>query len=741
MTILIAALLLGASVSPPPDDDDDKPRRTRPAATSAHSHPPDAKKGAVHRVRSRDKDDDQEKPRAGLKASEDAADEDDEEEGRSKQTGAVASKPDGPEAHTGVPGRASDDDDDDDKKPGVVPGAGKDEPDEDDEEEGRLQPSNAIIVTAHRLDAARTQIDTALGASVYSLTNDTIENRPGGETGSVSDILQQAPGVTLSGSRLTVRGSGANQVRINNVIVPEAIADPADLISSRLAQSSRLITGTLPSQFGFAPAGVISITTKNGLYQHGGEMELFAGSGGMVEPAIEWAGSAGRTSLFASGELERDRSTIADIEGNKTRDRRTGIDGLGFADHVIDDQNRLSFLFGGAHEHHRVGETSLGPGTWNDDSAYGVATFQHSGSGFTVQTSLFAGIGADDARFTSRTRERRSSWGTQIDASDHIASAHVLRFGLLATRSAARELESDGNRTSARRTSVALYGQDEWKLASSLTFNPGVRVEWLRGLGSSARIEPRASMVWEFDDGVSAHLGYARYAAGPPLGEEGSSSLSDERDDYFDGGIQKKLGPLTLGLDAYWRSVRNYLAENEVPGSAAARAFSFRHARMRGAEFSMTYARRGVTAWANLSLARSEGRTIVGGQSLFAPEAIAAASSNYVRLASDRPVTLSGGATKRIGRFSIGGDILVSSGAVRTMDFADPNGDRRSPYAVFGLAGVYHARIAGHPADLRLDLTNLTNVRYATSDAANLEGGWTHFGHGRAITIGIEQGF
>ncbi|MGN6848656.1 MAG: hypothetical protein ACTHJK_04125 [Sphingomicrobium sp.] len=75
------------------------------------------------------------------------------------------------------------------------------------------------------------------------------------------------------------------------------------------------------------------------------------------------------------------------------------------------------------------------------------------------------------------------------------------------------------------------------------------------------------------------------------------------------------------------------------------------------------------------------------------------------------------------------------------MDVTDPNGARHPAYAVFGLAAVYHARIAKRPADLRLDLTNLTNVRYATSDATNLEGGWTRWGRRRAITIGIEQGF
>lgn len=687
MPLLVAAFLVGALASPPPDDDD-KARSARSAVT--------------------------------------------------------APKPNKDEVRTNTsPRSAPAADRDDDDKPNAAPTATNEQTaDQDDEREGGAQPNSSIVITARRLDAARTQIDAGLGATVYSLTNDTIENRPGGETGKLSDILTQTPDVTLSGTTLNVRGSPANQVRINNVIIPEAVSDPADLLSSRMAETTRLITGTLPAQFGFAPAGVISITTKSGLYQHGGQAELFVGSGGLVEPAVEWAGSVAATSLFASGELEHDHSEVADAEGNGARDRRTGVDGLGFADHVIDQNNRVSFILGGAHERHRVGATSIGAGTQTSDDAYGVATYQHSDGGFTLQTSLFAGVGSDEARFTDGTRERRSSWGAQVDASETLGTAHTLRFGLLASRSAARELGPAGDRSSAARTSVALYGQDEWKLAPSLTINPGARVEWLRGIYTSAKVEPRVSMVWQSPDGLTAHLGYARYASAAPLGElTGDMRLSDECDDYFDGGVQQKLGALTLGIDAYWRSVHNYIGEHQAIGSAVPTAFGFKRARIKGVELSGTYARHGTTGWANVSLSRATARTIVGGDELFAPGTLAAASATYVPLASDRPVIASGGLTQRVGKFSLGGDVLVSSGAVRTLTFIDPNGARRSPYALIGLAAVYHARIAGKAADLRVDLTNFTNVHYATSDAANLEGGWTRQGRGRAITIGIEQGF
>lgn len=669
MTILIAALMLGAVASPPPEDDDQRAMPKPPPLASP------------------------------------AQDEDDEK----------------PEAALGSQSQAH-------------------EADEDDGE-GRVQSSSTIVITARRLDTARTQIDAGLGATVYSLTNEAIENRPGGETGSISEVLSQAPGVTLSGNGLNVRGSRANQVRINNVIVPEAISDPADHLSSRLAETTRLITGTLPAQFGFVPAGVISVTTKNGLYEHGGQAELFAGSDGMFEPAVEWAGSLQGTSLFASGSLENGHSTVADADSITARDRRREIEGFGFADHVI-GENRVSVIFGGSHERHRIGQTSIGSGIERSSDGYAVGTFQHSNSGFTVQASLFAGAASDQSRFSEPTQERRSTYGTQIDATDTMGTSHTFRFGLLASHSRARELELGGSRSTANRTSAALYAQDEWNITSSLTFNPGARAEWLRGFGSGAKIDPRASLVWQSTNGLTGHAGYARYSTAPPLGEQPSGSkLPDERDDYFDLGIQQRVGTFTLGIDSYWRSVRNYIAERETLGSAVPIAFGFRRARIRGLELSATYARRGITAWANVSLASAKARTIVGGESLFGPTVIAAATMRWLPLASERPVTVSGGLTERLGKLSVGGDILVSSGAIQTLDSADPNGARHSPYALLGLAAVYHAKIAGQPADLRLDVSNLTNVQYLTSDAANLEGGWTQQGRGRAVTIGIEQGF
>jgi hypothetical protein len=621
------------------------------------------------------------------------------------------------------------------------PAVHQDRDDDDEEVSRRAPPDSAIVVTGRGLDAARTHIDEALGASVYALDNEAVEHRPGGETGSLASILAQAPGVGNSTGSPTIRGSRAIQIRINDVIVPEAIPDAAEHLSARLAETTRLIAGTLPAQFGFAPGGVISVTTKSGLYQSGGQIELFADTGGMVEPAAEWAGSLAGTSLFGSGSFERGRNRVAGSSGRPARERRQAAEGLAFADHLIGTSDRVSLILGGALEHRDIGDTGIGAGIARRADAFAIGTYLHSGGDFTLQASIFLATAREEARFAAFERVRQGSAGTQIDATLDAGPANVLRAGLLLDHRVERGRDG-GASAHAARSALGAYVQDEWKLGPALAFNPGLRAEWLRGVSSAASWEPRASLVWSLPSGLTAHVGYARYATAPPLESSGGAALlPDETDDYFDGGIQRHSGPLTLGLDLYWRRARNLLAQRELPGRAAPAAFGFRRARFRGVEFSAAYARGPVTAWANLSLSAARARDIFGGSALFGPTTLAAARGRWLALASDRPAAVSAGATWRLGRLDLSADLLAGSGSVRTLRLDAPNGARAPAYATLALAAVHHLRVGGHSIDIRADLTNLADVRQPLSDAANLEGGWTRFTPGRALLVGIEAGF
>lgn len=610
--------------------------------------------------------------------------------------------------------------------------------DDDDERQG---PDSAIVVTARRMDAARTRIDETLGATVYTLTNDTIEDRPGGETRSIADVLLQTPSVrSEGGGRTLVRGSGVVQYRLNNIILPDGIADVGERISARLAASTQLITGALPAQYGSAAGGVVSITTKSGLYDGGGQAELYGGSHATVEPALEWAGASGGTSLFASGSFRRSKSAIAPTPGSTASQRSREIEGFAFADHVIDAENRASLILGSSGERSLISGAAMGPGEALTSDRYGIASFQHSTSRLDLQASAFAAWSRASVRFAQANLASRRTFGSQIEAAYEVDGGHVVRAGLLLTEAHQRESERAATRDS-RRSSAAAFIEDEWKLNPSVTIDTGLRAEWL-GSGGDASVEPRASLVWKSGSGLTAHAGYALYRVAPPLGESiPADRLRNERDDYVDVGAQQALGDLTLAIDAYWRSERDPIAERELPSSPSGEAFNFRRGRIRGVELSVTYAEGPVSAWSNLAIARADARSIATRRQLFSPAALAYADSHRVPLGEDQRATASAGASWRIGRLLLSSDLLAGSGARRTDDPARPNAAHVKAYASVGLAAVYRLKLLDRPTDLRIDLVNLFDDHYILSDLSRLEGGWTRYGDRRGIFVGFEQGF
>jgi outer membrane receptor for ferrienterochelin and colicins len=94
-----------------------------------------------------------------------------------------------------------------------------------------------IVVTARRLDAARSQIEPGLGATTYSLPEAFIANLPSGANVQLNQVVLQAPGVAQdSFGQLHVRGDHGNiQFRLNNVILPEGLQVFGQTLSPGLA--------------------------------------------------------------------------------------------------------------------------------------------------------------------------------------------------------------------------------------------------------------------------------------------------------------------------------------------------------------------------------------------------------------------------------------------------------------------------------------------------------------------------
>ena len=129
------------------------------------------------------------------------------------------------------------------------------------------EPLATIVVTAQRLNAARSEIETQTGASTYTITSEAIAAQPGGENVQMNQVLLQAPSVVQdSFGQLHVRGDHNDlQYRLNGIILPEGISVFGQTLSPRLVSSLKLITGALPAEYGLRTAGIIDITTNSGL--------------------------------------------------------------------------------------------------------------------------------------------------------------------------------------------------------------------------------------------------------------------------------------------------------------------------------------------------------------------------------------------------------------------------------------------------------------------------------------------
>ena len=442
--------------------------------------------------------------------------------------------------------------------------------------------TNDIVVTGRKLDSARDSIAPALGASDYSFTRAALDKQPGGANVSLVGVLLQAPGVTQdSYGAIHVRNEHANlQYRLNGVIVPESIAGFGATFDQRIANSIDLLTGTLPAQYGYRTSGVISLKTRSGAFDNGGEISLYGGSRNTLQPSAMIQGSSGRLNYFFSGSyLLNDLGVENPLPTrNAIHDRTRQYRGFGYVSDILSDTSRIS-LFGGT----SIGQFQI-PNVPGRDAAftvngvshfdsnkldqrqretthYGVLSYQYAGSNLNIQVAPFvrysatrfsADLNNGDIIFNGFADAARLSSlaaGVQADGSTKIGADHTLRFGLFFQNERTRTLvtsrvlpgtfDDDFNFAQSADQPLTvidrggrngqLYGaylQDEWAVTTKLTVNFGARFDIVHAYTREKQLSPRINVVWLPTKATTIHLGYARNFTPPPQELIGAPTLS-----------------------------------------------------------------------------------------------------------------------------------------------------------------------------------------------------------------------
>jgi outer membrane receptor protein involved in Fe transport len=435
--------------------------------------------------------------------------------------------------------------------------------------------SNSIVITGRRLDVARDSISPSLGASKYTFDREALDKQPGGTNLTLNKSLLQAPGVVQdSYGVIHVRNEHANlQYRLNGVIVPESISGFGTTFDPRIASSISLITGTLPAQYGYRTSGVINFTTQSGLLGNGGEVGIYGGSFGWLEPSAMIRGSSGNFSYFLSGSYLRNDIGIENPLPTKSaiHDRTRQIRPFAYVSDILSDTSRLS-VFGGSFIGHfeipnvtGVGDGFDVNGVSSFDAAkldqnqkeithYGVVSYQYAGDRLNAQINPFVRYSA--TRFTTDPNQgdviingfadaaklTSLAAGVQADASLELGSAQTARFGLffqnehttsnvVSTVLPSNDCGADPDciitptsdvpfsivdQSSKTGQLYGVYLQDEWKLTPTLTFNYGARYDIVHAFTHESQLSPRANLVWNATPLTTVHIGYARNFTPPP---------------------------------------------------------------------------------------------------------------------------------------------------------------------------------------------------------------------------------
>ena len=340
-----------------------------------------------------------------------------------------------------------------------------------------------VVVTAQRLEEARSGIQTQLGASTYTVTAQDIQNAPGGDNSLLNQVMLQMPSVAQdSFGQLHIRGEhNALQFRINGIILPEGISVFGQTLDPRLASSVELITGALPAEYGLDTGGVVDIQTKTGLFNSGGHVSIYGGSHNEIEPSFDFGGSSGHFNYFVSGDYETNSLGIEAPTNsfNTAHDRTKQYHGFAFLQDILDENSSITAILGTSNDMFEIpnqtglqptgldGIVGLGPqdpgsgdfvlnanGQTAFPSAnlderqseithYATISYLHTQGALTYQMSVFGrysslnytpGANVGDILYDGIAQtayKRDEAYGLQAEGAYHLGNDHTIRFGTI----------------------------------------------------------------------------------------------------------------------------------------------------------------------------------------------------------------------------------------------------------------------------------------------------------------------
>jgi outer membrane receptor protein involved in Fe transport len=366
--------------------------------------------------------------------------------------------------------------------------------------------------------------------------------------------------------------------------------------------------------------------------------------------------------------------------------------------------------------------------------------------------------------------------GLQADAGYHLNDSHTLRAGLAYTRETLNNssdsqtfaADSSGNQLSTTpfglsdqsrkiTNQVGIYLQDEWKLNDKLTLNYGARADWINAYVTASQLSPRVGLVYKMNSRTTFHAGYARYFT-PPTSEligagtvasfdgttnASASSQNDpvqaERSDYYDLGVSHRLTEnLTVGVDGYYKKIKNMLDEGQFGSALLYTPFNYAEGKVYGVELTVNYHKDDFGAYFNLARATALGKNIISSQYNIGQDELDVIANQWVHVDHDQTITASTGASYQWGGTLYSADALFGTG----LRSGFVNSDHLPAYTEvnLGASHTFKDTLIGK-VNLRLAVVNLFDKVYQIRDGSGIGVGAPQYGQRRAMYLAMTKSF
>jgi outer membrane receptor protein involved in Fe transport len=316
-------------------------------------------------------------------------------------------------------------------------------------------------------------------------------------------------------------------------------------------------------------------------------------------------------------------------------------------------------------------------------------------------------------------------------------------------------------------TLYGVYVQDQWDLSKAVTLNYGVRFDKLHAFTSASQLSPRLGMIWHASDATTVHAGYARYFT-PPVNElisntsitkfndttnafevTRNSPVQPERQHYFDVGVVQQILPsLSVGLDTYYKYIRELQDEGQFGQALIFAPFNYQQGHVYGVELTSAFHEGDFSAYLNIARSRAQATRVTSGEFNFGADDLSYIEDHYIFLDHDQSLTISSGASYKLHGTTLGitgtyGDGLRADAVDAAGNTLIPNGAKVPPNMQIDLsaARTVHVSDGFGDLDLRMAAINVLDRTNVIHNGTGVGVGVAQYGPRAALYFGVSKPF